>query len=204
MSRPGTGIERFWLATALVVALALVLYLPALGVETLRHPLEAKYALAAREMLRGGPLLVARLFGEVYPDKPPLLFWAVAGLGRLRGGIDEATARLPATAAAVVALLATLALGRTLFGPRAGLLAAVALATSNLFFWYARQGHPDQILTAAVALAALCWWQARQATSPAVSRGLVALAYAAMAVGVMAKGLLGLLVPVLGLSLIHI
>src|SRR5215831_8489958 len=81
----------------LVFGLGALLYLPGLGHEILRHPLEAKYALAARGMVRGGPWLVAHLFGEIYPDKPPLYFWMTAALGWLTGGqIHEATARLPA------------------------------------------------------------------------------------------------------------
>ena len=81
----------------LVLALGALLYLPGLGNEILRHPLEAKYALAAREMVRGGPWLVAHLFGEIYPDKPPLYFWATAAIAEMRGGrFDEVTARLPA------------------------------------------------------------------------------------------------------------
>jgi 4-amino-4-deoxy-L-arabinose transferase-like glycosyltransferase len=185
-------------APVLVVALGLCLYLPGLGVELLRHPLEAKYALAAREMLRGGPLLVAHLFGEVYPDKPPLLFWATAALGRAAGGIDEVVARLPAVAGALVAALATWRLGTDLFGSPGGLVAGLALATANLFFWYARQGHPDQLLTAFVALAMLAWWRGAGRDPAAPRAGPVAAAYAAMALGVMSKGLLGLLLPLAG------
>lgn len=182
----------------LLVALGLGLYLPGLGTEILRHPLEAKYALAAREMLRGGPLLVARLFGETYPDKPPLYFWAVATLGWLGGGhIGEVTARLPAVAAALAGLLLVHRLGTELFGARVGFLAAVTLATSNLFFWYARQGHPDQLLTAFVTLACLALWRGFRAGPGPSGRGWTALAYAAMALGVMSKGLLGLLVPLM-------
>src|SRR5262249_34553944 len=143
-----------------LLALGLLLYLPALGVELLRHPLEAKYALAAREMLRGGPLLVAHLFGEIYPDKPPLYFWTTAALGWLTGGrIDEATARLPAVFAGLAGLLVTARLGADLFGGRAGAISAVVLAPSGLFFWYARQGPPDQLLTTWTALAVLGLWR---------------------------------------------
>ena len=69
----------------LVLALGALLYLPGLGREILRHPLEAKYALAAREMVRGGPWLVAHLFGEIYPDKPPALLLGHRGRGRAPG-----------------------------------------------------------------------------------------------------------------------
>jgi 4-amino-4-deoxy-L-arabinose transferase-like glycosyltransferase len=179
-----------------VAAIGFALYLPALGVEVLRHPLEAKYALAAREMLGGGPLLVAYLFGEIYPDKPPLYFWVTAALGWLSGGtITEVTARLPAVLGAVAALLLTGRLGTDLFGPSVGLLAAAILATSNLFFWYARQGHPDQLMTAAITLAALAWWRS-QDPARARTRWLV-VAYGAMALGTMSKGLVALCIPLL-------
>ncbi len=185
-------------ALLLVLALGALLYLPGLGREVLRHPLEAKYALAAREMLRGGPWLVAHLFGQIYPDKPPLYFWAIAGLAEIRGGrLDEVTARLPAVAGALATLAFTLLLGRALFGARAGLAGATVLATSGLFFWYARQGHPDQFLTAGVTLACLALWRSFDAPGGPRRTGWVALAYAGMALAVLSKGLLGLLLPLL-------
>jgi 4-amino-4-deoxy-L-arabinose transferase-like glycosyltransferase len=185
-------------AALLLVALGLGLFLPALGTEILRHPLEARYALAAREMLRGGPLLVSHLFGQLYPDKPPLYFWATALVGWLDGGsIGEATARLPAAAAAIAGLLLVARLGADLFGGRAGLLAGCVLATSSLFFWYARQGHPDQFLTLFVTLACLGLWRTLQAAGRGDRWGWTVAAYAAMGLGVLSKGLLGLVVPLL-------
>ncbi|HEY7141049.1 MAG TPA: glycosyltransferase family 39 protein, partial [Methylomirabilota bacterium] len=182
----------------LVLALGALLYLPGLGREILRHPLEAKYALAAREMVRGGPWLVARLFGELYPDKPPLYFWATAAVAELRGGrLDEVSARLPAVAGGLASLVVTLLLGDALFGPRAGLISAVVLATSGLFFWYARQGHPDQFLIAGVTLACLGLWRSFTVSAEPRRIAWIALAYAAMALAVLSKGLLGLVLPLL-------
>ena len=181
-----------------VLALGAALYLPGLGREILRHPLEAKYALAAREMVRGGPWLVAHLFGELYPDKPPLYFWAAATVAELRGGrFDEVSARLPAVLGGLASLVFTLMLGEALFGARAGLIGAVVLATSGLFFWYARQGHPDQFLIAGVTLACLALWRSFTTTRGPHRTAWIAVAYAAMAVGVVSKGLLGLVLPLL-------
>ncbi len=189
-------------ALLLVVALGAVLYLPGLGREILRHPLEAKYALAAREMVRGGPWLVAHLFGQIYPDKPPLYFWAVAGVAEVRGGrLDEVASRLPAVAGALAGLALTFLLGESLFGRQAGLAAATVLATSGLFFWYARQGHPDQFLTAGVALACLALWRSFAAPVGGRRTAWIALAYAAMALSVLSKGLLGLVLPLLAAGL---
>jgi 4-amino-4-deoxy-L-arabinose transferase-like glycosyltransferase len=194
--------RRPWVALILILALGAALYLPWLGREVLRHPLEAKYAMAAREMLRGGPWLVAHLFGEIYPDKPPLYFWAIAGVAEIRGGrLDEVASRLPAVAGALLTLSFTLLLGQALFGRTAGLAAATVLATSGLFFWYARQGHPDQFLTAGVTLACLGLWQSFGAPAGRRRTTWIGLAYAAMALAVLSKGLLGLILPLLGASL---
>ena len=202
IARTGEARRSHLLAWLGILALGVALYLPALGVEVLRHPLETKYALAARGMLRGGPLLVAHLFGELYPDKPPLYFWATAGLGWLRGGeIDETTARLPAVAAALVGLLLTARLGMDLFGARAGWTASLILATSGLYFWYARQGHPDQMLTTCILLAILALWRSLSLGPGRARMGWTATAYAAMALGVLTKGLLGLILPLLATSL---
>jgi 4-amino-4-deoxy-L-arabinose transferase-like glycosyltransferase len=184
---------------AALVGLGVALYLPALGVEIVRHPLEAKYAMAAREFLAGHWRLVPRLFGELYPDKPPLYFWATAGVGWLRGGrVDELTARLPAAAGAITTLVVTYQLGMNLFGVRAGLLAAGILATSNLFFWYARQGHPDQFLTCFVVVAVLGLWRGGLGAGDTGRLRWTAVAYGSMALGVLSKGLLGLVLPLSG------
>jgi len=191
--------DRGRLAPLLVVlAVGALLYLPGLGREILRHPLEAKYALAAREMAQGGPRLVAHLFGELYPDKPPLYFWATAAVAELRGGrFDELTARLPAVVGALATLALTLAMGEALLGARTGLAGALVLATSGLFFWYARQGHPDQFLTASVTLACLGLWRSFGLPAGRARTAWLAIAYGAMGLGVLSKGLLGLVLPLL-------
>ena len=145
----------------LVLALGALLYLPGLGREILRHPLEAKYALAAREMVRGGPWLVAHLFGEIYPGQAAALLLGHRGRGRAPGrtarrGVGPAPrgpgrAREPRRSRCSSA--------RRSSGARAGLIGAAVLATSGLFFWYARQGHPDQFLIAGVTLACLGLWR---------------------------------------------
>ena len=72
-----------------------LLFLPGLGARDLGNPDEPRYAEIAREMLiEPGPeaLLVPRLNGQIYSEKPPLLFWCI-GLGAtLLGRLDEVTA----------------------------------------------------------------------------------------------------------------
>ena len=138
---------------------------------------------------------------RIYPDKPPLYFWAAAGVAELRGGrFDEVSARLPAVLGGLASLVFTLALGEALFGARTGLVSAVVLATSGLFFWYARQGHPDQFLIAGVTLACLALWRSFTAARGPRRTAWVALAYAAMALAG-EHGLLGLVLRSRGRAL---
>jgi 4-amino-4-deoxy-L-arabinose transferase-like glycosyltransferase len=58
-----------------LAALALVLFLPALGERALWNPDEGRYAEVAREMRVLGEWALPHLNGEVYAQKPPLLFW---------------------------------------------------------------------------------------------------------------------------------
>ncbi len=64
-------------------------------------PDEPRYAEVGREIFETGSWLVMHLCGELYPDKPPLLFWLVGATGAATGW-SEAAMRVPS-------LLATLA-----------------------------------------------------------------------------------------------
>jgi 4-amino-4-deoxy-L-arabinose transferase-like glycosyltransferase len=54
-------------------------------VRDLWAPDEPRYAQVAREIFSGGDALVMHLCGELYPDKPPLLFWLSGLFGWLSG-----------------------------------------------------------------------------------------------------------------------
>lgn len=67
-------------------------------VRELWAPDEPRYAEVAREIFDGGSWLVMHLCGELYPDKPPLLFWLAGVLGWLSSW-SELAMRLPSIAA---------------------------------------------------------------------------------------------------------
>ena len=114
---------------------------------------EGRYAEAAREMVATGDWLVPRLFGVPYLEKPPLYYWLTAAAYRVVG-VDELGARLVSALAGACGVLAIGLVGRRYFGARAGLLAAVVLATSGLYFVLARVAITDMLfgvlLTAAL------------------------------------------------------
>src|SRR5262249_26911704 len=151
---------------------------------------EARYAEVAREMLLDHDWVTPHLDFTVFLNKPPLVFWLTAVVFRIAGPTEWA--RIVPVLAAAVALFATCRLGALLYGNAVALVAGLMLATSLGFVLEARTLRPDMVLTAAVTVALLCW---RRAEAPAARRGpwLVGL-YAALAVGVLAKGLVPIVI----------
>ncbi|MFO0881709.1 MAG: glycosyltransferase family 39 protein [Gemmataceae bacterium] len=119
---------------------------------------EARAAMDAQSLLEPGSQGLPRLHdGRIDLQKPPLFYWVVAGLARLRGGdVDELAVRLPAALSAVgVLLVVILGVGIGLKRPLAGLLAGLILATGIHFPWLAHIGRIDMPLTLAVTAATM-------------------------------------------------
>ncbi len=154
MTAPAARRRRDLLALGAAAAL---LFLPGLAARDLWNPDEARYAEVAREMRQRGDWLVPHLNGEVYTQKPPLLFWSIALASYATGGVDELSARLPSALSAVAAVLLVWLLGDRLFGRRAAWLAAAAFSTCAKVLWQGRFGQIDMLLTALVAAAVWLW-----------------------------------------------
>jgi 4-amino-4-deoxy-L-arabinose transferase-like glycosyltransferase len=184
---------RTWVAAALIAAVTLPQFLLGLGDRNIWIPLEARYALVAREMLEAGHWILPHLGGEVYADKPPLLFWLIAFISSLGSGVTEWSARLPAALAAVSVCLVTWRMGIRLFSSTAGLMAALVLATSGGFFWSGRQALPDMLLT--LWTTGACWalweWFSRQRRQGALIAGMC------MGLATLTKGPVGVVLPAL-------
>jgi 4-amino-4-deoxy-L-arabinose transferase-like glycosyltransferase len=179
----------------LLAALAALLFLPGLGRHDLWNPDEARYAEVAREMVLFRSPAVPYLNGEIYTQKPPLLFWLIAAGGALSGGIDETAARLPSAFAAVGAALLVFLLGDRLFSRRAGWIAAAAFATCFKILWQGRFGQIDMLLTFLVTLAVWFWVRGFTEERPGFYWGF----FAAAGLATLAKGPVGLLPPLLSI-----
>src|SRR5207247_5716653 len=118
----------------------------------------------SREMRAERTWLLPRLNGTPFLEEPPLFYWLQAGAYRLAGGPSAAAARWPATVAAVLGVLVTMALARAV-GASAG-IAALILATAPEYWWMARSGTPDTAAASATALALtfvlLAWHSGRR------------------------------------------
>lgn len=161
----------------LVAAVAAAVSLAALG----RHALdghEAFVAVTAANMadpdrwlnpdVAEGPVppntplnhwLIPVFNGEPRLVKTPLAYWCVAALAKLGLPITDFTARLPSALASVALALLVLALGRSMFSPRAALLGALMLATSLGAVGWGRSARVDIQMTLwmTAAMAALFW-----------------------------------------------
>ncbi len=190
----------FWQASGRwVVLFAALLFLWRLGSHDLWAPDEPYFAEGAREMVVDGQWAVPHVNGVVTTDKPPLFFWLIALFSLPLGEVNSWTARLPSALAALGTVWLTMRLGARWYGAKTAALAGVILATTLLFWTKARWSQTD-------ALLCLCIWTALSAfeafrSGVAKGRGAGVLFWFAMALAVLAKGPVGLLLP-LGIALV--
>jgi 4-amino-4-deoxy-L-arabinose transferase-like glycosyltransferase len=179
----------------LLAVLGALLFLPGLGWHDVWNPDEARYAEVAREMPLLGHWAVPHLNGQVYSQKPPLLFWSIAIFGRLTGGLDATAARLPSALAAIGSLLLVYATGERFFGRRAAWIAAAAFATCFKVIWQGRFGQIDMLLTGLVTLGVWFWVRGYTERRP----GLYSFFFLSAGLATLAKGPVGLLPPLLSI-----
>ncbi|HYL59600.1 MAG TPA: phospholipid carrier-dependent glycosyltransferase, partial [Candidatus Acidoferrales bacterium] len=184
------------LRLAIVGLIAAWIYLPGLGRPALWEPDEGRYAEIAREMVVSGDLVTPRNNYELYFEKPPLMYWANAGAIRLFGA-NEFAVRLPAAIFSIGQGVVTAAIAETMFGAAGGLLAAIALALSPLFFAFARFATLDPalafFLTASLG-AFLCASRAGSFADRAARNWMLTCA-ALLALGTLAKGPVAVFLP---------
>ncbi|MBI4610653.1 MAG: glycosyltransferase family 39 protein [Candidatus Rokubacteria bacterium] len=167
-----------------------LLVFPPLGSQVISTSDEARFPLLARDAIARGAWFDAEVRDKVYRNKPPLYPWSIAAVSLPGGRVTEGTAQAPVAAAAVGAALFTFLLGDRLFTRRAGLWAALILATSYSFFGHSQKLLPDMLVVAFATAAGYAFWRA-MAEPP--GRGALIGFYAALAFGVFAKGPVGLL-----------
>jgi 4-amino-4-deoxy-L-arabinose transferase-like glycosyltransferase len=158
-------------------------------------PGEGMHAEIARELSISRDPFALTLNGVRYVDKPPLLYVLIA-LASVVPGPSEATARAVSALAATIAVGATAWLGAHLLGWRGGLLAGVALLTGTGFYAYGRYVRPEALFVAALAGGfALCLVGIR-----AHRRRLCAAGLAVFGLASLAKDPLGALLPPLAIG----
>jgi 4-amino-4-deoxy-L-arabinose transferase-like glycosyltransferase len=154
---------------------------------------DAVQAQIARNMLRSGDWVTARLNGVAYLEKAPLIYWMMAASYRVFGVHDWA-ARLPLAFGVVTLCWVTYRFGRWAFGEDAGLYAGLALATSTGSFLFTRILIPDATLTLAITGAIWIWVrQLEHDEEPALKWSV--LLGVCLGTGLLLKGLIAVVFP---------
>jgi 4-amino-4-deoxy-L-arabinose transferase-like glycosyltransferase len=165
-----------------------------LGYRHLVKPDEGRYAEIPREMVASGDWLTPRLNGYKYFEKPALQYWATAASFALFGQ-NEWAARLWPGLTGFLGVLLVYWAGKRLFAPPAGLCGAAAAASCA---FYVAIGHIltlDMALTFFMSASVFAFAVAQQDSGESERRRWMLVAWAAAALAVMTKGLIGIVLP---------
>lgn len=180
--------NTFWLflSAMLVVFLIGVFRIPLMDIDA------AQYASISREMLERNSFLQVYDLGKDYLDKPPMLFWLSALSMKILGIYDWAY-RLPSLIFLGFALYATFKFAQLKYNQTVAYLAVLVLASCQAFFLIAHDVRTDTMLMGWVALS--IWLIAKWEDSNRWSYFVWAMV--TIAGGMMTKGPIALVVPVL-------
>ncbi len=190
--------SEFWrsrTAQYLFIACFILGSLLALDIRTLVPPDEGRYAEMAREMVLSGDWITTRLNGIKYFEKPPLHAW-MSALSFAIFGLGEWQARLWNGVCGMAGVLLAGYTGSRIFSRAAGWYAAAMLA--SMVFWTAgSQFNTLDISVAATMTVSLCALLLAQqdAADKTQRRNWMLVCWAGMALSLLAKGLIGLVLP---------
>jgi 4-amino-4-deoxy-L-arabinose transferase-like glycosyltransferase len=145
-------------------------------------------------MLVSGDWVTPRLNDVPYFEKPPLVYWSVAASMAVFGS-GEAAVRMTGAVFALGGVLLTYAAGRRLFNRAAGLVAAVVLGSSSLYFALSQVLLLDMAVAVLISATLFCFILALDEPAGPKRRGLFYGLYVAAALATLAKGLIGFLLP---------
>jgi 4-amino-4-deoxy-L-arabinose transferase-like glycosyltransferase len=179
----------------LLLALWLVLLA---GWRPLSLPDEGRYGGVAYEMVASGDWLTPTLFGLPYFHKPPLMYWVDAAAMQLLGPTPLALRAAPLLGAWLMGLAVWLE-ARRRGGTALAVQALTMMAVLPMFYLGAQYANHDMLVAGWISLAIVA---ARQAQEQADRRRLawVCAAWAAAALAVLSKGLIGVVLPALVLA----
>lgn len=212
-----------------VLAITLAISFTNLGAARLWDRDEPRNAQCAREMLEAGDWVVPVFDGELRTHKPILIYWCQITAYKIFG-VNEFAARLPSALASILTVLCVYWLARRLASEQVAVWSSVALSTMILFVLAGRAATPDALLIATSTLAIALFahfafvdkkdpreqdtgLSGSTAINPPLLRtlrfrwptlGQWTLVYAACGLAVLAKGPVGLVLPVavMGLTIL--
>ena len=217
---PSTLAKRGMVFLFLVVV---AFYLYGLGHLPLLGPDEPRYAQVAREMLLRHDLITPTLGGHTWFEKPALLYWTMIASFKLFG-VSEWAARLPAAISGMLTVAAVYFIGNRIesrsedpYGVEhdtlpLGFWSALAAATTIALVAFSRAASFDILLTMTSTWAFACYVPYALAEDEPYSdrpgarslRAYLAGFYIFIGLSLLAKGLVGLVIPFGVLALFYL
>lgn len=171
---------------ALIAALTLTLNLVGNGAVGLWDRDEPRYATCTREMAERHDWIFPTFNGQPRFHKPVLIYWLMRA-GTALGGDNPFGARLVSAFAGMVTCLVVWRLGRSIGGPRVGLMAALILAVAPIMVAESKLATTDATLCLLFVLAQACVWRLGRRESPRAAIGF----WVALGLMILLKGPVG-------------
>ncbi len=196
MTRAPRPASRVVASPGLIGAIAVLGWLAfSIGLRALNLPEEGRYVGIAWEMLRSGDWIVPTEDGLPFFHKPPLFYWLTAASMRVFG-VDAAAARLAPLLGAAVGAIVLYRVARRWSGEDAARWTALVLVTLPFFFGGAQFANLDMLVAGFMAMAVLLAGHAvLLARNGRPHRAALVGAWAGAALGLLAKGLIGIVLP---------
>jgi 4-amino-4-deoxy-L-arabinose transferase-like glycosyltransferase len=184
-----------------VLLLAFVWLALLAGLRPLALPDEGRYVSVAWEMIRSGDWLMPTLDGLPYFHKPPLFYWITAA-SLMLGHSTHMAARVAPMIGAYMTCGSLFLFARRWAAAQLARASLLVLVTSPLVYFGAQFANLDMLVAGCIAAAVLAFAHAAllDPDDPGRTTALLA-AYAICALGVLAKGLIGIVLPGLVLFL---
>jgi 4-amino-4-deoxy-L-arabinose transferase-like glycosyltransferase len=193
MNKNAHGALSRWLQW-LPILFAMLIYVPTLWSPNLMDDTDAVNAQIPLNMLRSGDWVTARLDGVAFLEKSPMLYW-MSAVSYAVFGVSEAAARLPVVLGIIAITWLIARMGRWAFSATVGSYSALMFSTSIGLFLFTRILIPDVLVTGTIALTFWAMLRALDPEEPRHRAWALAMA-AAMAVGVLLKGVIALVFPI--------
>ena len=164
-------------------------YLFGLGQMPLLGPDEPRYAQVAREMFLSGDYITPTLGGHTWFEKPSLLYWMMAAAFKIFG-VSEWSARLGPAVCGLLTIAAVATIGREI-DKSFGFWSLVVTTTCLGLIVFSRAASFDVVITMTTTWALACFLlhELRK------SRGFLIGFYAFVGLSLLAKGLVGIVIP---------
>lgn len=191
-SEQNNNIEKYFPLALLALCAGVFFY--GLGSLPFIGPDEPRYAQVAREMFISGDWVTTKLSGINWFEKPALTYWLSAA-GYWMFGENEFGARFFIAVFSTLGVLLVYGFGKRIRSAQFGFLSAAVLATCGMWPGFSRVATFDLPLSVAMTLALLSFFVWEQGEEQQSRNRFWLLMCFALGLGVLAKGLVGIVLP---------